>query len=55
MLAKYDATNVPAMRRLIGGGAKLGYWSRPIMDAMRKAMGSDELKTMWTGLGAETR
>lgn len=37
MLAKYDATNVPALRRLIGGGAKLGYWSRPIMDAMRKA------------------
>jgi TRAP-type mannitol/chloroaromatic compound transport system substrate-binding protein len=37
MLAKYDATNVPALRRLVGGGAKLGYWSRPIMDAMKKA------------------
>jgi TRAP-type mannitol/chloroaromatic compound transport system substrate-binding protein len=37
MLAKYDATNVPALRRLIGSGAKLGYWSRPIMDAMKKA------------------
>jgi TRAP-type mannitol/chloroaromatic compound transport system substrate-binding protein len=37
MLAKYDATNVPALKRLVGGGAKLGYWSRPIMDAMRKA------------------
>lgn len=37
MLAKYDATNVPALRRLVGGGAQLGSWSRPIMDAMRKA------------------
>jgi len=37
MLAKYDASNMPALRRMIGGGAKLGYWSRPIMDAMRKA------------------
>lgn len=35
MLAKYDALNVPALRRLIGSGAKLGYWSRPIMQAMR--------------------
>jgi TRAP-type mannitol/chloroaromatic compound transport system substrate-binding protein len=37
MLAKYDASNVDALRRLIGGGAKLGYWPRPIMEAMRKA------------------
>lgn len=41
MLAKYDATNVPALRRLVGSGAKLGSWSRPIMDAMRRA--SDEV------------
>jgi TRAP-type mannitol/chloroaromatic compound transport system substrate-binding protein len=41
MLARYDASNLPALRRLIGGGAKLGYWSRPIMDAMRKA--SDDI------------
>ena len=37
MLAKYDATNVPALKRIVASGAKLGYWSRPIMDAMRKA------------------
>ena len=37
MLAKYDATNVPALRRLVGSGAKLNSWSRPIMDAMRRA------------------
>lgn len=37
MLAKYDAHNVPALRRLVAGGAKLGQWSRPILDAMRRA------------------
>jgi TRAP-type mannitol/chloroaromatic compound transport system substrate-binding protein len=37
MLAKYDATNVPALRRLVGSGVKLSAWSRPIMDAMRRA------------------
>ncbi|AYQ27756.1 MULTISPECIES: TRAP transporter substrate-binding protein [unclassified Polaromonas] len=37
MLAKYDALNIPALKRLIGGGAKLGYWSKPIMEAMQKA------------------
>jgi TRAP-type mannitol/chloroaromatic compound transport system substrate-binding protein len=37
MLAKYDATNPPALKRLVGSGAQLGYWSRPIMDAMRRA------------------
>ena len=37
MLAKYDAANVPALRRLVGSGTKLGFWSRPIMDVMMKA------------------
>lgn len=37
MLGKYDANNVPALKRLIGSGTKLGYWSRPIMEAMQKA------------------
>ena len=37
MLAKYDAYNIEALKRLIGGGAKLGRWSQPIMQAMQKA------------------
>lgn len=37
MLAKYDTFNVPALKKLIGSGTKLGYWSRPIMEAMQKA------------------
>lgn len=37
MLGKYDANNIAALKRLIGGGAKLGYWSRPIMQAMQHA------------------
>ncbi|RYZ03532.1 MAG: ABC transporter substrate-binding protein [Comamonadaceae bacterium] len=37
MLAKYDVNNVPALKRIVGAGAKLSYWSRPIMDALHKA------------------
>ena len=37
MLAKYDVGNVPALKRLVGSGARLNYWSRPIMDALYKA------------------
>lgn len=39
MLAKYDANNVISLKRIVGGagGVKLGYWSRPIMDALHKA------------------
>ncbi|MFT4193921.1 TRAP transporter substrate-binding protein [Ottowia sp.] len=37
MLAKYDVANVPALKRIVGGGAKLSYWSRPIMEALHKA------------------
>ncbi len=37
MLAKYDVNNVPALKRLVGGGARLSYWSKSIMDAMHQA------------------
>ncbi len=37
MLAKYDAGNPPALKRLVANGARIGAWSRPIMDAMREA------------------
>jgi TRAP-type mannitol/chloroaromatic compound transport system substrate-binding protein len=41
MLAKYDANNIIALKRLIAGGTKLGRWSQPIMEAMQRA--SDEV------------
>ncbi len=37
MLAKYDVGNVPALKRLVGGGARLSYWSKPIMDALHQS------------------
>jgi TRAP-type mannitol/chloroaromatic compound transport system substrate-binding protein len=38
MLSKYDANNVVALKRIIaGGGAKLAYWPRPVMEALQKA------------------
>lgn len=36
-LAKYDARNMAALKRLVATGAKLTFWPRPVMDAMRKA------------------
>jgi TRAP-type mannitol/chloroaromatic compound transport system substrate-binding protein len=37
MLAKYDVNNVPALKRLVGSGARLSYWSKPILDALHQA------------------
>ncbi|ARP76282.1 TRAP transporter substrate-binding protein [Bordetella genomosp. 6] len=37
LLAKYDAHNIPALKRLVGQGAKLQSWSPEIMAAMQKA------------------
>ena len=37
MIAKYDAQNPAALKRLIAGGTQLRYWSRPIMEACFKA------------------
>jgi TRAP-type mannitol/chloroaromatic compound transport system substrate-binding protein len=36
-IAKYDANNPAALRRLIAGGAKLSYWPTEVMKAMQKA------------------
>ncbi|HQR70611.1 MAG TPA: TRAP transporter substrate-binding protein [Burkholderiaceae bacterium] len=33
MLAKYDALNPPALRRLIASGVQLRQWPRPVLDA----------------------
>jgi len=37
VLAHYDSLNTAALRRLIGNGVKLSYWSTDIMKAMQKA------------------
>ena len=37
MLAKYDAVNAPALRRLVGAGAELRAFPLPIMEAALKA------------------
>ncbi len=37
MLAKYDAVNMPALRRLVAGGTKLKPYSKEIMEACYKA------------------
>jgi TRAP-type mannitol/chloroaromatic compound transport system substrate-binding protein len=37
MLAKYDAQNMPALRRLVAGGTKLKPFSKEIMEAAYKA------------------
>ena len=37
MLAKYDAQNMPALRRLVAGGAQLRPFSREILEACYKA------------------
>ena len=36
MMAKYDARNAPALRRLIAGGTEVKPFPRPVMDAMYK-------------------
>jgi TRAP-type mannitol/chloroaromatic compound transport system substrate-binding protein len=48
MLANYDAKNPDALRKLIGGGAKVGLFPRDVMDATYKA--SQEL---WAELSAK--
>ncbi|MEJ7688328.1 MAG: ABC transporter substrate-binding protein [Variovorax sp.] len=37
MLAKYDARNIAALKRIVASGAKLSYWPKPVMDAMHRA------------------
>ena len=37
MLARYDAKNPDALRRLVAGGAQLRVFSRPVMEACQKA------------------
>jgi TRAP-type mannitol/chloroaromatic compound transport system substrate-binding protein len=37
MLASYDAKNPEALKRLVGGGAQLRQFSKPIMEAAQKA------------------
>lgn len=37
LLAKYDANNIPALRRLIAQGTKLQSWPVPVMNAMQDA------------------
>jgi TRAP-type mannitol/chloroaromatic compound transport system substrate-binding protein len=37
MLARYDATNPAALKKLIAGGAKVSYFPRDVMDAAYKA------------------
>ena len=37
MMAKYDAQNPPALRRLVAGGTQLRPFPKPIMDACYKA------------------
>jgi TRAP-type mannitol/chloroaromatic compound transport system substrate-binding protein len=55
-LAKYDATNPPALRRLIAAGTQLRAFSPAIMDACQKAAlelyaeisaRNDDFKTIW--------
>ena len=41
MLAKYDARNPDALKKLLGQGAKLGFFPKDVMDAAYKA--SNEL------------
>jgi TRAP-type mannitol/chloroaromatic compound transport system substrate-binding protein len=48
MLANYDAKNPDALRKLIGGGAKVSIFPRDVMDATYKA--SQEL---WVELSAK--
>ncbi|MDM9557424.1 TRAP transporter substrate-binding protein [Bordetella petrii] len=37
LLAKYDANNIPALKRLVGQGVKLKGWPPAVMDAMQRA------------------
>jgi TRAP-type mannitol/chloroaromatic compound transport system substrate-binding protein len=37
MVARYDAANPPALRRLIAAGAQLRFWPRPVMEACWRA------------------
>jgi len=37
MLAKYDARNIQALKRLVAAGAKVTSWPVPVMKAMQKA------------------
>jgi TRAP-type mannitol/chloroaromatic compound transport system substrate-binding protein len=58
-LAKYDATNPPALRRLIASGAQLRAFSPAILDACQKAAlelyaeisaRNEDFKTIWASL-----
>jgi TRAP-type mannitol/chloroaromatic compound transport system substrate-binding protein len=37
MLAKYDANNIAALKRLVGSGVTLRQWPQPVMRAMQQA------------------
>ncbi len=37
MLAKYDALNMAALKRIVAAGAQLRMWPRPVMEAMLRA------------------
>ncbi len=37
MVARYDAMNPPALRRLVAAGAQLRFWPRPILEAAWRA------------------
>lgn len=37
MLAKYDALNIPALKRIVGGGVQLSTWPTEVMRGMQKA------------------
>ena len=47
MLAHYDALNPDALRKLVSGGAKLGYFPKDVMDATFKAS-----QDLWKDLSA---
>jgi len=64
MLAKYDAVNPPAIRRLVAAGVKLRPFSKEIMDASFAAANQTyaelmetnrEFRTIWTSLTAFRR
>ena len=48
MLANYDAKNPEALRKLIGGGAKVGLFSKDVMDATYQAS-----QDLWKELSAK--
>jgi TRAP-type mannitol/chloroaromatic compound transport system substrate-binding protein len=48
MMAKYDARNAPALRRLIAGGTQVRPFQRPLMEAFYK-----QAQTMYAEIGRE--